>query len=156
MQASTWASLGISGGALLVSALALFTSTSANKAAGPRVLVTNFKLVFQDRKWWLEIKIANSGHLDIDIDGAWAGVFGAALTDLPVRLANGSSKVIIFRTEGSPRDKFKLGSSLTIQISLGNGETLLKRIRLDEVEIAAQYPGRSYGIESVVLPVEEI
>jgi len=48
-------------------------------------------------------------------------------------LAAASSKVLIFR--GTLPPSKILGSALTVQISLGTGQVILKRLKLDEVEI---------------------
>lgn len=136
MDLNAWLTLAIATGALIVSVLALLVSLAANRAAGPLVSVTDFQLAFDTDKWWLEVSVANSGHADIDLDGAWAGWFGATLTQLPARLAGGSSKAIVFRGI-LPPTKY-LGDPLTVQIGLGNGKMAMKRIRLSESEIAFQ------------------
>ena len=136
MDLNAWFTLAIAAGALLVSVLALRVSLSANRMAGPLVSVTGFQLAFDTDKWWLEVTVANSGHSDIDLDGAWAGWFGATLTEVPSRLTSGSSKAVVFRGV-LPPTKY-LGDPLTVQIGLGNGKMAIKRIRLSESEIAAQ------------------
>jgi hypothetical protein len=136
LDLNAWLTLALSAGALVVSVFALLVSLSANRTAGPLVSVTDFQLAFETDKWWLEVKVVNSGHSDIDLDGAWAGWFGATLTELPVRLASASSKPIVFRGT-LPPTKY-LGDPLTVQIGLGNGKMAMKRIRLNESEIAAQ------------------
>jgi galactokinase/mevalonate kinase-like predicted kinase len=57
-----------------------------------------------------------------------------------------------------------LGSSLTIQVGLGNGQTIIKRLRLDEVEIAElerQIDPRDGGPQvtsktEVAIPLDEV
>jgi hypothetical protein len=128
--------------------------------AGPVVSVADFQLAFHDEKWWLEVKVVNAGRADIDLDGAWAGWLGPALTEMPARLTSGSSATITFKGTLPPSQY--LGDPLTIQIGMGDGSMLLKRIRLNDAIIAAQLAGK-VGVKAHVterdasaLPIEEV
>ena len=150
----------LSAAAVVVSILSLAVSLAAHRAGGPRIVLTDTKLTNVRGEWWLEIRVANAGRGQVDLDGAWAGWLGATVTDLPVRLPAASSKVLIFRGR-LPPSRY-LGSSLTVQIGLGTGQVILKRVKLDEVEIGmARAAGRDADLEpsspgQVRLPMEEV
>ena len=136
MDLNDWLTFTVSLGALSVSVIALLVSLSANRSAGPLISIGDHQLAFRAKQWWLEVNVVNSGHSDIDLEGAWAGWLGQTITELPTRLSSNSSKSLIFRG-ALPPSKF-LGDPLTVQVSLGNGSMAMKRIRLSESDIAAQ------------------
>jgi hypothetical protein len=136
MGLTAWVSTAISGTATVVSLIALAVSIAANRSAGPRVSVLGSQLSGSGTDLWLQVKVCNSGRGEINLDGAWAGWLGATLTELPIRLRSGSSEVLVFRSSISPDTR--IAGSLSIQIDLGNGETLMKRLALSETEIAYQ------------------
>jgi hypothetical protein len=134
MGATSWISTGISAVAAAVSIAALMISIAANRASGPRVSILSSKLSGTGPDLWLAVKISNSGRSEIDVDGAWAGWFGQTNTTMPIRLQGGSSKVLTFISTFPSKDN--LDFTLSVQIELGNGQTMLKRLTLSEREIA--------------------
>lgn len=134
MGITSWISIGISGVAALVSGAALMVSAAANRAAGPRVSILSSKMSGRGTDLWLTVKISNSGRSEIDVDGAWAGWLGQTNTEMPIRLLGGSSKTLVFIS--SALDIGSIDASFSIQIDLGNGQTILKRLTLNEREIA--------------------
>jgi hypothetical protein len=145
----------LAGAALVVSVLSLVVSIAAHRAGGPRIVLATTKLSNMADEWWLEVRVANSGRSEVDLDGAWAGWLGSTITNLPARLAAGSSKALVFRGELPPTQY--LGNALTIQIGLGSGQTILKRLKLDEIEIAmaGRHPEPEANRE-VTMPIEEV
>ena len=152
----------ISAGAFAVSLSSLVVAILSYRSAGPKVAITASKMSKTSGECWLEVRVANSGRSEVDLDGAWAGWLGASLTDLPLRMTAGSSRSLMFRGTLPPA-KY-LGSSLTIQVGLGNGQTIIKRLRLDEVEIAElerQIDPRDGGPQvtsktEVAIPLDEV
>jgi hypothetical protein len=129
-----WISTGISGVAAAVSVAALMVSVAANRVAGPRVSILSSKVSGAGADLWLTVKISNSGRSEIDIDGAWAGWFGQTTTSMPIPLRGGSSSSLTFISTFP--EKGNVDISLSVQIDLGNGQTILKRLALSEREIA--------------------
>lgn len=152
MDINEWVSATISGVAVVVSIVALLASIAANRSAGPRVSVLASRLSGSGTDLWLQVKVCNSGRGEIDLDGAWAGWLGATLTELPARLRSGSSAVLSFRSTISPTSA--LGRSLSVQIDLGNGESVMKRLNLSETEIAYQIGRVTAYVESAASAVE--
>jgi hypothetical protein len=134
MGVSPWISTGISGVAAAVSVAALTVSVAANRAAGPRVSILNSKLSGSGTDLWLNVKISNSGRSEIDVDGAWTGWFGPTTTTMPISLRGGSSAILTFIATFP--DKGNLDIALSVQIELGNGQSMLKRLALSEREVA--------------------
>jgi hypothetical protein len=156
VDVGTWVSVSSSGVATVVSIAALWVSIVANRAAGPRVSVSSSYLTAIDSDWWLRIKVTNSGRSEIDIDGAWAGWLGQTLTELPARLLGGSSKILTFRGK-LPPTQF-LGSTLTVQIALGNGDTILRRVTLNENDVFTESAKQAAGLpdDQLKVRIEEI
>jgi hypothetical protein len=134
MGADFWIPTGISGIATLISFFAFLASVTANRNAGPRVSILSSKLSGSGTDLWLVVKISNSGRSEIDVDGAWAGWFGQARTNMPITLRGASSATLTFISTFPGKDNLSL--SLGAQIALGNGETIFKRLDLSETEIA--------------------
>jgi len=70
----------------------------------------------------------------VDIEGGWAQWLGSCITDLPTRLSAGSTKKLNFRGRIPPAQYS--GGSLAVFVGLGNGQTVLARIKLTEDQLA--------------------
>jgi hypothetical protein len=132
MGSAPWTVI-ISALALVVSVCAALISYVNHLASGPRISVTNHKLSSRSGEYWLEIRIANSGRSDVAIEDGWCHWLGHCLTDLPKRLSAGSSQELIFRGV-LPPPQYSSGS-LAVYIGLGNGQTVISRIKLSEEQL---------------------
>lgn len=149
-----WVTIAISGGALAVSALSLTLSFMSYRAAGPRISIVDYRLTFDPQgECWLEVKVSNSGRSDVTLDGSWANWLGATVSTLPHRLTSGSSYSMMFRGR-LPPNQF-LGGSMTVQIGLGNGQSVLKRIAVDSNQTTV-HAGRDTAPASLEVQVEEV
>jgi hypothetical protein len=129
---TAWVAIGVSSGSLVTSMLALTVVYANYRASGPRVNVVSHALQIQSSQDWLKIVLANAGRTDVDIEGAWSNWLGSSVTELPLRLASGSSCFLVFRGVVPPP---RLANGpLTVSVGLGNGATLLRRITLTEAE----------------------
>lgn len=133
MGATNWVSVGISGAALVVSSLAFLVSLAAHRSAGPRVSINAPRIAIVEEECWLQFKVTNAGRSSIDLDNASAGWLGETLSDLPCRLAGGSSKSLSFKARPGPTQY--IGDSVTAVVALGTGERLTKRIKINEAEL---------------------
>ena len=127
--------LAIAASALIVSFLSLLVSFVGQRASGPRVRITSAQLVDVDLTWWLRIRVVNSGRSEVDIETASAERLGFALQSDVRRLQGGSSLFLEFR--GPIPFREYMPQSITVQVSLGTGQTIFKRIQLDEREVVA-------------------
>jgi hypothetical protein len=144
----------LAGAALVVSALSLAISIVSYRAGGPRIVLAANNLSNTSGEWWLEVRVANAGRGEVDLDGAWAGWLGATMTALPARLAGGSSKALVFRGKLPPTQY--LGNALTVQIGLGNGQIIMKRLKLDETAIAVAQTSAAQPNRETAVKIEEV
>src|SRR5262249_4590208 len=124
----------ISALALLVSVCAAMISFASHRASGPRISIINHKLSIRKGECWLEVRISNSGRSDVTIEDGWAGPLGHCHADLPKRLAAGSSEKMMFRGTLPPPQHS--GGSLAVSVGLGNGQVIIRRIKLSEEQLA--------------------
>jgi hypothetical protein len=136
----------MSGAALLISLASLVVSILGYRSSGPRVSVASHAFSVRANELWLEVRLANAGAGEIDIDGATCDVLGPTVTTLPYRLKSGSSHLIQFRARLEP-ELTRIGS-VTISVGLGNGQTLVTQVRIDDVEQAEI----SRGLIGLALP----
>lgn len=124
----------IAGVALAASLGSLTVSILSYRSSGARVSVLQHILEVAEGEARLEAKLVNSGREEIDIDGATCDLLGPTGTVLPHRMKSGSSIVLIFRA--------RIGSALvstgsvTLNVGLGNGRSLVRQVRFTEAELA--------------------
>jgi hypothetical protein len=129
----------VEGGVLtyILSALALATSITSlgvsiltYRTAGPKVTLVGHSYSFLQSEVWLQVKVANSGKGEIDIDGATCDLLGPTVTALPYRLKAAASHIIVFRAPLSAA--LGRSGSTTITIGMGNGRNLTAQVRMTE------------------------
>jgi len=140
----------ISSLALSASVCSLVVSILTYKNAGPRVAVTSHTVIVRSGELWLEARLSNVGKGEIDVDGATCDLLGPTTTALPYRLKAASSHVLTFRSQVTPNLAW-IGS-VTLNVGLGNGRSLVQQLRLTDVEQAGVR--RAVEMESTIYQQE--
>jgi hypothetical protein len=123
-----------SGLALITGLTSLGLSILTYRMAGPRLTLVGQSFSFLANEVWLQIKIANAGKGEVDIDGATCDLLGPTVSTLPHRMKAASSHLIEFRAPlvaGLGRS-----GSVTVNVGLGNGRSLTSQVRMTEAEQA--------------------
>ena len=127
-------SVALSALALAVSLASLVVSILGHRASGPRVEIARHAFTVQDTELWLELRVANVGRGEINIDGATCDRLGSTTNALPFRLLAAASHPLHFRT---PLTAALLGiGNVTVNVGLGTGRTLTKQLRLSDEQQA--------------------
>lgn len=120
--------------ALVTSLASLGVSVLTYRTAGPKVALVGHSFSLFPHEVWLQIKIVNAGKGEIDIDGATCDLLGPTVTVLPYRLKAAASHLIVFRAP--PPAGLGRSGSVTVNVGLGNGQTLTSQVRMREFEQA--------------------
>jgi hypothetical protein len=120
--------------AVVISLGSFVVSLAGYRAAGPRVTVIRHGLTIGPYEVYLQLKVANAGMGEVDIDGASCDLLGPTVTVLPHRVKGAASHLIAFRSP--PSAAMVRSGSATVSVGLGNGRTLTSVVRLSEIEQA--------------------
>lgn len=126
-----WLPIVISAIALLVGILSLTISYASYRASGHRVKMVNHRLTIDDEGEWVEVRFANAGRSQVDLEAAWTNWYGSTLTDLPKTLLGGSSLHLTF---GGVSGRQSSIGPLSVSVELGNGASFTRRVVLTEEE----------------------
>ncbi len=128
--------------AYVLSSLALATSLASlvvsilnYRSSGPRIRVVSHTFAVRSGELWLEVKVANAGKAEVDLDGASCDVLGPTANTLPYRLKSAASHVLVFRAPIAAHSR-RIGSA-TVNVGLGSGRTTTSQVRLTDAEQAA-------------------
>jgi len=86
-----------SGLALITSLASLGLSVLTYRMAGPKLTLVGHSFSFLANEVLLQVKIANAGKGEVDIDGATCDVLGPTVSTLPHRMKAASSHLVDFR-----------------------------------------------------------
>jgi hypothetical protein len=112
----------------------LLVSILSYRTAGPKVTLLRHSFSLFPHEVLLQIKIANAGKGEVDIDGATCDLLGPTVTVLPHRLKAAASHVIVFRAP--LHAGLGLTGSVTVNVGMGNGRNLTRQVRMTEDEQA--------------------
>ncbi|MFC6081662.1 hypothetical protein [Sphaerisporangium aureirubrum] len=146
-----WLPIAISGAALAVSCVSAFISYLSYRASGSRVEIQSHRWGYRGEERWLQIKLANQGRAEVAIEGAWANWLGSSVSNLPYQLKGGASHSLIFRGVLPPAQYAR--GPLVIQVGLGNGRTILKRINFKDNDLM---PIKQANVITGEFEVEEV
>jgi hypothetical protein len=105
------------------------------RADRPRVSAITHLFSIHDDEIWLQVRLANAGKGEIDLDGATCDLMGPTVTVLPYRLKSAASHVLLFR---APLTQiFSRIGSVTLNVGLGDGRSLVSQVQLTDQEQAA-------------------
>lgn len=112
----------------------LLLSIMAYRSERPRVSVATHLFSIHDDEFWLQVRLANAGRGEIDLDGATCDLMGPTGTNLPYRLKAAASYLLLFRAPLS--EVLTRTGSVTVNVGLGNGRSLVAQVQLTDEEQA--------------------
>ena len=121
--------------ALATSLCSLVVSIMTYRSAGPRVSVAAHAFSLRNGELWLEVRLANAGKGEVDLDGATCDLLGPTVTILSYRLKAAASHTLLFR--GPIDQSLAQVGSATVNVGLGNGRSLVAQVRFTDDEQAA-------------------
>lgn len=124
----------IAAAALVTSVASLVVSILNYRSSGPRVTITWHRFSIRAAEIWLEVRLANAGGGEVDLDGATCDLLGPTISTLQ-RLKSGSSHLLEFRTTAPTQ--LRSAGSVTLSVGLGTGRTLVTQLRISDEDQAA-------------------
>lgn len=118
--------------ALVVAAISLVIGFRAFRMSGRRITIDSPEFDADAGQHRLRICVRGIGNADVEIEDAWADLFGRTVTTLPSRLRAGSPLDLYFFTETLPPARY-LGHQVEVRIGLGDGRVVCKRLAVADL-----------------------